>query len=57
MLIPTLLIHIPFYRKRDDIIGILSIIICVIQIVTLLGSIFSTEKTLKNNFNEDGTRR
>ena len=33
--------------------GILSIIIIVIQLVFLIGSIFLTEKALKNNFNED----
>ena len=37
--------------------GILSIIIIVIQLVFLIGSIFLTEKALKNNFNEDGTKR
>jgi len=41
----------------DDTIGILSIIIIVIQLVFLIGSIFPTEKSLKNNFNEDGTKR
>jgi uncharacterized protein YneF (UPF0154 family) len=43
--------------KMDDTIGILSIIIIVIQLVFLIGSIFLTEKALKNNFNEDGTKR
>ena len=54
---PTMLIHIPFYGASDDTIGILSIIIIVIQLVFLIGSIFQTEKSLKNNFNEDGTKR
>lgn len=54
---PTMLIHIPFYGASDDTIGILSIIIIVIQLVFLVGSIFPTEKSLKNNFNEDGTKR
>lgn len=54
---PTMLIHIPFYGASDDTIGILSIIIIVIQLVFLIGSIFPTEKSLKNNFNEDGTKR
>ena len=48
---------IPFYGASDDTIGISSIIIIVIQLVFLIGSIFPTEKSLKNNFNEDGTRR
>lgn len=54
---PTMLIHIPFYGASDDTMGILSIIIIVIQLVFLIGSIFLTEKALKNNFNEDGTKR
>ena len=54
---PTMLIHIPFYGASDDTMGILSIIIIVIQLVFLIGSIFPTEKALKNNFNEDGTKR
>ena len=51
---PTMLIHIPFYGASDDTIGILSIIIIVIQLVFLIGSIFPTEKALKNNFNPVG---
>lgn len=57
MLGPTLLMHIPFYGASDDIMGILSIIILVIQLAFLFGTIFQTEKTLKNNFHEDGTRQ
>ena len=52
-----MIIHIPFYGASDDTMGILSIIIIVIQLVFLIGSIFPTEKALKNNFNEDGTKR
>ena len=39
--------HIPFYGASDDIMGILSIIIMVIQLAFLFGTIFQTEKTLK----------
>ena len=54
---PTLLLHIPFYGARDNSLGILSIIITVIQLLFLIGSILSTEKALKCNFNQDGTRQ
>lgn len=54
---PTLLIHIPFYGASDNTMGILSIIITVIQLLFLIGSILSTEKALKCNFNQDGTRQ
>ena len=36
---------------------ILSIIITVIQLLFLIGSILLTEKALKCNFNQDGTRQ
>jgi len=52
-----LLIHIPFYGASDNTMGILSIIITVIQLLFLIGSILSTEKALKCNFNQDGTRQ
>ena len=54
---PTLLIHILFYGASDNTMGILSIIITVIQLLFLIGSILSTEKALKCNFNQDGTRQ
>lgn len=54
---PTLLIHIPFYGASDNTMGILSIIITVIQLLFLIGSILLTEKALKCNFNQDGTRQ
>ena len=54
---PTLLIHIPFYGASDNTMGILSIIITVIQLLFLIGSILSTEKALKCNFNQDGRRQ
>ena len=57
MLGPTLLMHIPFYGASDNTMGILSIIITVIQLLFLIGSILSTEKALKCNFNQDGTRQ
>ena len=47
---PTLLIHLPFYGASDDTMGIWSIIIIVIQLGCLIGSVFSTEKALKNKY-------
>lgn len=57
MLIPTIVIQIPFYGKSDNAIGTLSIVICVIECIILLISILPTEKALKETFNEDGTRK
>ena len=54
---PPSILSLTIYGASDDTMGILSIIIIVIQLVFLIGSIFLTEKALKNNFNEDGTKR
>ena len=57
LLRPTMLINIPYYGASDYTIGILSFNITVIQLLFLIGSILSTEKALKCNFNQDGTRQ
>ncbi len=57
LIVPTLLVHIPFYGSDDNTIGFLSIIIVIVQFVFLSGSTLPTEKALKRTFNEDGTRR
>lgn len=43
--------------KADNIIGIMSLIICGIQLVVLIGTIISTEKALNKNFHKDGTKK
>ena len=57
MLFPTIIVHIPFYGKSDGVIGWSGLVICVVECVIMLVSIFPTEKALKNTFNEDGTRK
>ncbi len=57
LLVLTVIAHIPFYTADNNVIGTLSIIVIVIQMVILIGSIFPTERALKRNFNKDGTRR
>ncbi len=54
MLIPTVLVQIPFYGKDDDAIGYLGLAICIVECTILLLSVFPTEKALKANFTEDG---
>lgn len=56
ILIPSILIHIPFYRSNEDIIGIVGLILCTIQIVVLIATIILTENALKRTFRDDGTR-
>ena len=57
MLIPTVIVHIPFYNSNEDTIGIVATIVMTIQLIVLITSIFPTEIALKKAFNDDGTRK
>ena len=57
MLIPTVLVHIPFYNSSKDTIGIVATIVMTVQLIVLIASIFPTEIALKKAFNDDGTRK
>lgn len=43
--------------KDEDVVGIFGGILCGIQLVFLIGSIFPTERALKKNFDERGNRK
>ncbi len=57
ILIPTVIVHIPFYNSNEDTIGIVATIVMTIQLIVLITSIFPTEIALKKTFNDDGTRK
>lgn len=57
MIIPSAAIHIPFYNSTKDVIGTIGGILCTIQCVILVASIFPTEKALKRTFTDDGVRK
>ena len=57
MILPSALIHIPFYQSSEDSIGIVGTILVTIQLVVLFASIYMTEAALKKTFNDDGTRK
>ena len=57
LLVPSALIYIPFYNSGETIIGVVGLIICTVQLVVLIASIFPTETALKKTFNDDGTRK
>ena len=57
ILLPSILVQIPFYHGTDNLIGIVGLIICMAQCIIMLLSIIPVEKALKKTFNEDGTRR
>ncbi len=44
-------------NKEEDVIGTVGGIVCAVQLVFLIGSIFPTEAALKKTFDKDGIRR
>ncbi len=57
LLLPTILVQIPFYRASEDVVGWLSMGISVVGCTILLLSILPTERALKETFTEDGRRK
>lgn len=57
MLIPSAIVHFPFYNSSENEIGIVGCILCTIQCVVLIVSIFPTEWALKRNFTNEGLRK
>ena len=53
----SFLAHLPFYKSSEEIIGNVSLVVSVIQIIVLIVSTFFVENLLKKNFDEDGIRR
>lgn len=53
----SVIIQLPFFHSTENSIGIVGGIICTIQCIILIISIFPTEHALKTTFSEDGTRR
>ena len=57
LLIPTILVQIPFVHSSENAIGIVALIVEAVQLAILLGSIVPVEKALKRTFDENGVRR
>ena len=57
MLIPTVLLHLPFYKSEEDTLGVICLFCTVIQLVVLILPVFFTERALKKTFTDHGTRR
>ena len=57
ILLPSALVHIPFYNSDEGLLGVVSIVIVVIQCAILIASVICTEIDLNKYFNEDGTRK
>ena len=56
-LIPSVVIHFPFYHSSENIIGTVAAILCTTQCLILVLAIFPTEYALKRTFTEEGVRR
>lgn len=56
-LMPSVIIHIPFYGTEDNTIGVVGGILVTIQVIILMATIYPTEQALKRNFTDDGIRR
>lgn len=57
MLIFSAILHIPFYRCSDEVIGTIGGILCILQCAVLVGSIVPTEMALKKNFTDEGVQK
>ncbi len=54
ILIPSVVIHFPFYHSSENIIGTVAAILCTTQCLILVLAIFPTEYALKRTFTEEG---
>jgi len=57
LLLPSVLIQLPFSHSNENVVGVVGAILCMVQVFVLIASIFPTEAALKKTFNEDGTRK
>ncbi len=57
LLIPTIIIQIPFSHSSEKAIAYMTLIVEGIQLVAMLGSIVFVERVLKKTFDENGVRR
>ena len=57
LVIPTVLVQLPFTKSSANKVGIISIVIVSFQLLTMLLTIIAIEKAFKTKFNDDGTGR
>lgn len=57
MLFFSLLLQLPFYRSSENAVGTAGGILCTVQCIALIVSIFPTESALKKTFTKEGIRR
>ena len=57
MLVPSVLVQIPFAHADDDSFGALTLILEGIQLAFLLITVYIVERKLKKTFDKDGNKR
>lgn len=57
LLVPSMLVHLPFYGADEDTLGVVCLAVTAVQVIVLLGSIIPVEMALKRTFDENGSRR
>ena len=56
ILIPSVLLQLPFMHSSEDVIGVMTLIIETIQIGVLMVPVYFKEKALKETFDDAGNR-
>ena len=56
LLVPSILVQLPFIHGTENQIAVVSGVVCAVQIVVLIGSIFPVERALKKNFDDWGRK-
>jgi uncharacterized membrane protein len=57
MLLVSGAVQVPFFYSGESVVSVVGGVICMVQCVVLVGSIFPVEGALKREFFEDGRRR
>lgn len=57
MLLVTVVFLLLTIGKKEDYVGTVGGVICMVQLISLIGSVFPTEIALKKNFDKNGKRR
>ncbi len=57
MLPVSFALHLPFYKSSENVTGVVSLILCIVQCTVMLLTILPTELALKRTFNDEGLPR
>ena len=57
MVLPSVIVMLLLLGKEESTIGTWGAVLCIIQCVVLVGTIFPTEKALEKTFDENGIRK